>query len=72
MNAVGFNRYTILNLNALLSDKLLTDPQACGRLRTIAVGAGDTVYYPLEVPQLINECFQEVLETAEDVAIGDA
>ena len=66
---VGFNRYTILNLHALLSDNLLTDPQACGRLRTIAVGVGGTVYHPLEVPQLINECFQEVLETA--AAISD-
>ena len=26
-----FNRYTILNLHALLSDNLLADPQACGR-----------------------------------------
>jgi Fic family protein len=66
---VGFNRYTILNLHALLSDNLLTDPQACGRLRTIAVGVGGTVYHPLEVPQLINECFQVVLETA--AAISD-
>lgn len=66
---VGFNRYTILNLHALLSDNLLADPQACGRLRTIAVGVGGTVYHPLEVPQLINECFQEVLETA--AAISD-
>ena len=37
----GFNRYTILNLHALLSDNLLADPQACGRLRTIAVGVGE-------------------------------
>jgi hypothetical protein len=66
---VGFNRYTILNLHALLSDNLLADPQACGRLRTIAVGGGGTVYHLLEVPQLINECFQEVLETA--AAISD-
>ena len=66
---VGFNRYTILNLHALLSDNLLTDPRACGRLRTSAVGVGGTVYHPLEVPQLINECFQKVLETA--AAISD-
>lgn len=61
---VGFNRYTILNLHALLSDNLLADPMACGRLRTIAVGIGGTVYHPLEVPQLIEECFQQVLDTA--------
>ena len=61
---IGFNRYTILNLHALLSDNLLADPQACGRLRTIAVGVGGTVYHPLEVPQLIDECFQQVLDKA--------
>src|SRR3990172_2296466 len=59
----GFNRYTILNLHALLADNLL-DPQACGRLRIVAVGVAQTVYHPLEVPQLIDECFQQVLDTA--------
>ena len=62
-NEVGFNRYTILNLHALLSDNLL-DPQSCGRLRTIAVGIDGTVYQPLQGPQLIDECFQQVLDTA--------
>jgi len=66
---VSFNRYTILNLHALLSDNLLADPQACGRLRSIAVGIGGTVYYPLEVPQLIDECFRKALDTA--AAISD-
>ncbi len=60
---IGFNRYTIPGLHALLSDNLLSDPQACGRLRTIAVAIGGTVYHPLEVPQLIDECFQQVLDT---------
>lgn len=61
---VDLNRYTILNLHALLSDNLLADSQACGRLRTIAVGIGGTTYHPLEVPQLIDECFQQTLDTA--------
>jgi len=61
---VGFNRYTILNLHALLSDNLLADPQACGRLRAIPVGIGGTVYHPLEIPQLIAECFRKILATA--------
>ena len=59
----GFNRYTILNLHALLADNLL-DPRACGRLRNVAVGIAQTVYHPLEVPQLIDECFQQILDTA--------
>lgn len=65
---VGFNRYTILNLHSLLADNLLADPQACGRLRRIAVGIEGTVYYPLETPQLIDECFESILETAAAIA----
>ncbi len=60
---VGFNRYTILNLHALLADNLL-DPQACGRLRAMGVEIGGTVFHPLQVPQLIEECFQQILDTA--------
>lgn len=61
---VSFNRYTILNLHALLSDNLLADPGACGRLRSIPVAIDGTVYHPLEVPQLVNEYFQQILDTA--------
>lgn len=61
---IGFNRYTILNLHGLLADNLLADPQAGGRLRRIGVGIDGTVYHPLEVPQLIDECFQQILDTA--------
>lgn len=61
---MGFNRYTLLNLHALLSDNLLPDPTASGRLRTVAVGIGQAVFLPLEGPQLIAECFAKVLDTA--------
>ena len=63
----GFNRYTILNLHALLSDNLLADPQACGRLRMIGVAIAGTVYLPLDVPQLVEECFQQLLDTASAI-----
>lgn len=66
---VGFNRFTILNLHALLSENLLPDASACGRLRRISVGIGGTVFHPLDVPQLIEECFQQILDTA--AAISD-
>ncbi|MCX7044630.1 MAG: Fic family protein [Candidatus Sumerlaeota bacterium] len=66
---IGFNRYTILNLHALLSDNLLADPQAGGRLRAIPVVIGGTVFHPLEVPQVIVECFDQILATA--TAIND-
>lgn len=64
---IGFNRYTILNLHAVLSDNLLADPQAGGRLRDRPVGVDGTVFHPLEVPQLIEECFHKILETADEI-----
>ena len=67
---IGFNRYTICNLHAVLSDNLLTDPQACGRVRTKGVGITGTVFHPLEVPQMIEECFDSLLNKAS--AIDDA
>jgi Fic family protein len=66
---IGFNRYTLLNLHALLSDNLLVDPQASGRLRSMAVGIAQTVFLPIEGPQRIEECFQQILDTA--AAIDD-
>ena len=64
---IGFNRYTILNLHALLSDNLLADPEATGRLRHIGVGIEGSVFHPLEMPPLIEACFDQVLATASVV-----
>lgn len=61
---IGFNRYTILNLHAALADDLLPDPDAAGRLRHIGVEIGGSVFHPLEVPQLIEERFDEILAKA--------
>ncbi len=62
-----FNSFTICNLHALLSDNLLHDPRACGRLRTIPVGIAKSVYQPLAIPQLIREYFQQILDTADAI-----
>ena len=61
---IGFNRYTILNLHAILANNLLADQSAAGRLRRIAVGIEKSTYQPLEVPQIIEECFDQILATA--------
>jgi Fic family protein len=66
---IGFNRYTILNLHAILANNLLADPTAAGRLRYIAVGIERSAFHPLEVPQLIDETFDQLLVTA--AAIDD-
>ena len=66
---IGFNRYTLLNLHALLANNLLADPSAAGRLRYIAIGIERSAFHPLEVPQLIEESFDQILATA--AAISD-
>ena len=65
---IGFNRYTICNLHALLSDNLLSDPAACGRQRDRPVGISGTVFHPLEVPQQIEESFHGILTKAAAIA----
>lgn len=66
---IGFNRHTILSLHALLADNLLPDPAAPGRIRFRGVGIAGSVFRPLEVPQLIEECFD--LALAKVSAIED-
>ena len=66
---IGFNRYTILNLHGILAHNLLPDEGAAGRLRRIEVGIEKSTFHPLAVPQLIEECFNEMLATA--AAIND-
>ncbi len=64
---IGFNRYTLLNLHAMLANNLLPDPVAPGRLRKIAVGVEQSAFHPLEVPQLIEECFDQLLATVDAI-----
>jgi len=64
---VGFNRYTLLNLHAILANNLLPDPGAGGRLRTKDVGIQGTVFHPLSVPNVIEECFDLVLTKASAI-----
>jgi hypothetical protein len=64
---IGFNRYTILNLHGILAQNLLADTAAAGRLRRIEVGIERSTFHPLAVPQLINECFNEMLAKADAI-----
>ncbi len=62
---VGFNRYTFLNLHGLLSENLMPDPTASGRLRLRGVHISGTVYMPSAIPQLLDDRFNELLRKAE-------
>lgn len=65
---IAFNPASILNLHGLLANNLLPDRNAVGRLRRVPVGIGLSVYTPPEIPQLIEECFAEILRKAELIA----
>lgn len=54
--------HVVCSIHALLSENLLGDPSASGRIRQIAVGIGGTNYMPLENPYVLKECFQVFIE----------
>jgi Fic family protein len=66
---VGINRHTFLNLHALLSENLMSDPEASGRLRRRPVDIQGSVYTSPGVPQVVDELFAEILRKAAQ--IGD-
>lgn len=65
---IGFNRYTILNIHAMLANNLLPDPAAPGRLRSLAVGIRNSAYTPTAIPQLIEEMFELMLKKASMIS----
>ena len=65
----GFDTFTFFNLHALLSENLLTDSHASGRLRTKIVEVSGSVFHPLAVPQQIEDYFRLIL--AKTNAIRD-
>lgn len=64
---IGFNRYTLTSLHSLLSDHLLPNPAASGRLRTFGVGITNSVFTPLGIPQQIEEMFEIILARTEKI-----
>lgn len=64
---VGVNGETIIALHALLSDGLLADPLACGKLRNRAVEIGGSLYLPIALPQRIEELFDIALGMAAEI-----
>lgn len=64
---IAFNRYTMLGLHALLSENLLANPDDEGRLRTRPVEIGASVYTPTEIPQIIEEQFDDILAKAQKI-----
>jgi len=59
--------YTITSLHALLSNNLLPDPAASGRLRKFPVGIGRSAYKPPSIPQQIEGYFNLMLDKASQI-----
>ena len=58
---------TIIALHAFLSDGLMADPRACGRIRRRAVEIGGSVYMPVALPQRLEELFGIVIQMAAEI-----
>lgn len=58
---------TIIALHAFLSDGLMADPRACGRIRHRAVEIGGSVYMPVALPQRLEELFGIVIQMAAEI-----
>jgi hypothetical protein len=62
-----FNRFTVLNLHAMLSDNLLANPASCGALRHIPVSIGQSSCKPADTPQQIHDWFNLFLSKADAI-----
>jgi len=63
----GLTKQIIFNIHSLLSNNLIANPQARGQIRKVAVGIGQAVYYPIEIPHVLEECFNAILEKAKKI-----
>ena len=64
---VGFNKHTLTALHAALSENLLDNPGDEGRLRETPVTIGASKYTPIAIPQVISECFDRIIDTANAI-----
>lgn len=54
--------HEVCSIHALLSENLLGDQSACGRIRQISVGISGTNYLPLDNPHVLKDCFDIFIE----------
>ncbi len=64
---IGFTRYTLMNLHAMLADNLLANPAACGALRKMPVWIGQSRFSPIDAPQQIDHWFDLFLTKAQAI-----
>jgi len=63
-----FSRYLLMNLHAALAENLLPNPADEGRLRQHAVDIGQSVFRPLDAPQVLDELVDMLIAKANAIA----
>lgn len=64
---IRFDRRTILRLHGQLAMNLVRDSRAAGNLRRSSVIIGQSTFVPSGSPEIIEECFDQILAKAEEI-----
>lgn len=63
----GITEAVVRNIQSVLMQGLLTNPDALGRIRETVVTITDSVYLPLQMPQLLGELLKLIVEKARHI-----
>ena len=64
---IELNSFTLFNLHHLLSQELLANPDACGKIRTVDVDIGKSTYKPMNNPHVLKELLELILLKARRI-----
>jgi Fic family protein len=67
VDEVKFDAFTLQNLHAVLSQNLMREEAASGRLRRRPVEISGTVFHPLAMPQMLEDFFRLLLAKTEAI-----
>lgn len=59
--------HDVYSVHALLSENLLGDPSASGRIRQVIVGVGGSTYLPLENPHALRESLEVIIKKFNEI-----
>lgn len=64
---IDFNTFTLFNLHSLLSQDLIANPEARGKIRQNIVSIGQSTYHPIINGHLLRELFELILLKARSI-----
>lgn len=67
INEICVTRRDVINIHALLSSGLLKNPEDEGNLRRRAVMIGQSTYTPIDVPSILKEQFEKLIDRANEI-----